>query len=167
MKKLIVIAAFVLLGMLANSAQATLFTGCISPGGDLRNVAEGEEPLKKCGKNDTLTQWETPEEEPEPVTICPCDFQSTVHWANWLDLGCLLFPTSDEDRLILRSVNSGNGRPLVQVSISDAGISSCYALSFDGGSLSADDISDDELLACEADLDDLAIKLGRLSGCTW
>ena len=167
MKKSFVIFASVLFGALASSAQASLFTGCVSPGGDLKNVAEGEEPLKQCGKKDTLTQWETPEEEPEPVTVCPCDIESTVFWANWADLLCFVQPTPFNDSLILRSTDSGNGRPLVSVKISVDGAFSCNASSYEGMSLSASDITYDERLACEADIDELAIKLGMPGGCTW
>jgi len=63
MKKLIVITAFVLLGALASSAEAGLFTGCISPEGELKNVAAGEEPSQPCGKTDTLKHWVESEEE--------------------------------------------------------------------------------------------------------
>jgi len=167
MKKSFVIFAFALFGALASSAQASLFTGCVSPGGDLKNVAEGEEPLKHCGKNDTLTQWETPEEEPEPVIVCPCDIESTVLWANWAELGCGIEPTPFRDSLILRSVDSGNGRPLVAVRISDEDTFSCDASSYEGMSLSVSNINYDERLACEADIDELAIKLGMPGGCTW
>ena len=63
MKKFIVITAFVLLGALASSAEAGLFTGCISPEGELKNVAVGEEPSQPCGKTDTLKHWVESEEE--------------------------------------------------------------------------------------------------------
>ncbi len=63
MKKLFVITSFVLLGALATSAEAGLFTGCISAGGDLKNVAAGEEPSQPCGKNDTLKHWVESDEE--------------------------------------------------------------------------------------------------------
>jgi hypothetical protein len=63
MNKLILITAFVLLGALASSAGAGLFTGCISPEGELKNVAVGEEPSQSCGKTDTLKHWVESEEE--------------------------------------------------------------------------------------------------------
>jgi hypothetical protein len=63
MNKLILITAFVLLGALASSAGAGLFTGCISPEGDLKNVAAGEEPSQTCGKTDTLKHWVESDEE--------------------------------------------------------------------------------------------------------
>jgi hypothetical protein len=76
MKKLIVITTFVLVGTLANLAQATLFTGCISPGGDLKNVAVGEEPAKQCGRNDTLIHWEEAAVLPQSSRFLPAPYLS-------------------------------------------------------------------------------------------
>jgi len=60
MNRLIVgIAAILLFGVMSTPAQSAIVTGCVSPGGDLKNVAEGEEPTKSCAKNDTEIQWET------------------------------------------------------------------------------------------------------------
>lgn len=165
MKKLVVIFVFALFGALASTSQATLFTGCISPGGDLKNVAEGEEPLKQCGKNDTLTQWETPEEEPEPDTVCPCDIKSTLHWTNWGVLGCSNHTQANFSVLQFRSTETP-GRPLVELKIDNSsdGATTCYVESAEGLSFSADTTADEDL-ACEADIDELAIALGKPGGC--
>jgi hypothetical protein len=164
MKKLIVITAFVLLGMLANSAQATLFTGCISPGGDLKNVAEGPEPSKPCGKNDTMTQWEEPEEE--PVSLCPCDIESTASWAGWGGPECYESASTVQVILEVRSEVLG-GIPLAGVSITDQFVARCRSISQGHIAINDFDMTSAELAACEEEINQLAITLGLNGGCEW
>jgi hypothetical protein len=169
MKKLIVITAFVLLGMLANSVQATLFTGCISPGGDLKNVAEGPEPSKPCGKNDTMTQWEEPEEEP-PASICPCNIESTASWAGWAGPECFEEVNIPLSRVTLRvrstDINNSPSAKVLGTFTNDGFITSCEIFSEAGSSFEDFDLTDEEFLACNEDLNELAITLGLFDGCT-
>jgi hypothetical protein len=163
-KLLIVITAFVLLGIWASSAQATLFTGCISPGGDLKNVAEGPEPSKPCGRNDTLTQWEEPEPDPEPEALCPCDLLSTAAWAGWAGPSCSIAVSGIT--LTVLSLDDGFV-PSVQFRLFNDESFRCSTVTDNGDGFIRDlsTISDEELAACYADLNQLAITLGLRDGC--
>ena len=164
MKKLMVgMMTLFLLGVWANSAQATLYTGCITPGGDIKNVAEGEEPSKPCGRNDSLIQWDEP--DPEPVSDCPCDVAVISNWAGWSGPGCFVNVATAEEYSV--QVHSTDNEVTPQVFLirhgSDDNI--CTTISDVGIVDNEFQVSDEDFAACERDANQLAIFLGRIEGC--
>lgn len=57
-------------GVVYASAQGETFTGCLTPGGDLKNVALGDGPAKGCTGSSVEVSWnaEGPQGPPGPTT---------------------------------------------------------------------------------------------------
>jgi len=149
-------------GLATAPAGADTLAACVTPGGDLKNVALGEDPSKPCGKNDTLVLWE----EAQLASECPCDIRGMAGWAGWT--GPICDGDNDPPMLFFARVRSDAilGRPIAAVSDDTNFGTGCETRNGVGAVVdNFSDLDAAEVTACFADLDELAFKLGLVGGC--
>jgi hypothetical protein len=150
--------ALMVLGLTTAPAGASTLAGCVTPGGDIKNVGF-DEPSKPCGRNDTLVVWE----EAEPASECPCEIRDMASWAGWHGPSC----DADDTTLVFRVLVASNddSSPLARVSDDVTQGATCRTDNDRGTTVEVDDLEPDEVEACFADIDKLAHSLGLPGGC--
>ena len=145
-------------GLTTAPAGASTLTACLEDG-ELEDVAQGLSPLEPCDDEATQVTWEV-------AGTCPCDIQGMAGLAGWGRPECEVVNDPPLE-LSAELEGAGDRRPFALLNADVPGDPRCITV--DDADAVVDDVSDldgGEVAACFADLDELAISLGLVGGCS-